>query len=147
MAYRSRLVGRHTVTTPNPPMHALNVTPLIDVLLVLLVMVILSVPIATHQVDVDLPYPTEHFEIPDTVSLAVTQAGAVLWNGEAVSRPELTARLAAAARDPAKPVIRFEPDAQASYDASVQVINQISDARIDRFAFVGNEQYRRWDTE
>ncbi|KLE34421.1 ExbD/TolR family protein [Aurantiacibacter luteus] len=125
----------------------LNVTPLIDVLLVLLVMVILSVPIATHQTRVDLPGARQVFAEPEQIALVVTEGGAVLWNGEPVSRPALQARLAAAAASPAEQVIRFEPEANASYDASVQVIHLVGEADIHRFAFAGNERYRHWEAD
>ena len=75
------------------------------------------------------------------------QDGAVLWNGESVSRQQLDARLAAAAAQPEMPLIRFEPEANASYDASVQVINAVADAHLDKFAFVGNERYREFDAD
>ena len=125
------------------PLSQMNTTPLIDVLLVLLIMMIISIPIAAHKVEVDLPGPG-----PDTgeeqvlVSLVVERNGAVLWNGEAVSRPQLQERLTRAAKAEITHVIRFEPDAYASYDDAVQVINMASDAGVEAFAFVGNERYR-----
>ena len=144
MAFRSRMLGRHTVTTP-APLSELNVTPLIDVLLVLLVMVILSVPMATHQIDVDLPTGESALAEPEQIALVVTEAGTVLWNGEPVSRSALEARLATAAANPVDPVIRFEPEANASFDASVKVLHLVGETNIRRFAFAGNERYRIWD--
>ena len=120
----------------------MNTTPLIDVLLVLLVMLILTIPIATHQVDVDLPSPGPKVADAPQVAITFSPGGTVFWDGEPVTASQLDARLArAAALDPA-PVIRFQPDPQASYDAAVQVIVKVKDAGITRFAFAGNEQFR-----
>jgi biopolymer transport protein ExbD len=129
-------------------MSELNITPLIDVLLVLLVMIILSIPIATNSIEVDLPNPlgpvTPNSE---QISLVVTESGGVLWNGEPVDRATLQDRLTLAASAPDAPVIRFEPEANASYDASVQVINLVDDANISKFAFAGAHQYRTFDAD
>ena len=143
MAIRSRLPARSYNRQPEP-MSELNIKPLIDVLLVLLVMLILSIPMAVQRLDVDLPGPPrEDSPVPtyEQVSLVVQESGAVLWNGEAVSWPQLQNNLAAAARQPEMPLIRFEPAANASYNDSVQVINAVADAHLDKFAFVGNQQY------
>ena len=146
MAFRSRMLGRHTAIAP-APLSELNVTPLIDVLLVLLVMIILSVPIATHQIDVDLPTGQSVAAEPEQIALVVTEGGAVLWNGEPVTRSALVDRLAAAATSPVDPVIRFEPEANAGFNASVNVIHLVGEAHIRRFAVVGNDRYRTWDAE
>lgn len=147
MAIRSRILDRSFSRSPEP-LHDLNITPLIDVLLVLLVMIIISIPIAAHRLDVDLPAPGPGSDTRyEAVSLVVQRDGGVLWNGEAVSQQQLETRLAAAAAQPEMPVIRFQPEANASYEDSVHVINAVADARLDKFAFIGNHQYREFDAD
>ena len=89
------------------------------------------------------PQPTRY----ENVALVVRDDGGVLWNGEAVSDTQLQARLASAATQSEMPLIRFEPEAHASYEDSVNVINAVADAELDKFAFVGNERYREFDAE
>ena len=146
MAIRSRKLERSYSAVPQP-MHELNITPLIDVLLVLLVMLIISIPIATNSVEVDLPNGDGPETERQTIALTLSRAGTVFWDGEAVDTPELETRLAAAAASPFEPVIRFEPDANTSYNDAVQVIHKVGEANITRFAFAGHHQYRSFDAQ
>ena len=120
----------------------INTTPLIDVMLVLLALLIMTVPLATHQTKVDLPQPGgESLANVEAVSLTVDAAGQSYWNGEAVDAASLRQHLIAAAAQAEQPVIRFQPDPQASYDASVHVIAMTGDAGIENLAFIGNDQF------
>jgi biopolymer transport protein ExbD len=134
--YRAYLNGQR-------PMSEINTTPLIDVLLVLLIMLILAVPITPHRLEVDLPAPSD---VPVTsasqqIALSIDAGGQIFWQGTAVTSQQLQSYLNRAATLPDAPVIRFHPDPQASYDATVQVIAQVADAGLDNFAFIGNEQF------
>ena len=140
-AYRADAYG----AAASKPMMEMNTTPLIDVLLVLLVMLILAVPIATHQTQVDLPQSTT-IRTTDVrlVTLTVDAAGQPYWDGVAVDTPTLRQNLSRVAGQTQQPVVRFEPDPQASYDAVVHVIALTGEANIENLAFVGNERFRQF---
>lgn len=128
-------------------MGEMNVTPFIDVLLVLLIMLIMAVPIKVHQTTVDLPgeKPIDPiYEILPENTVNITAADQLLWNGSPVTREELSAQVAAASALETEPLLRFEPDALASYNESAHTITLIKDAGAKRFAFIGNHKYREF---
>ena len=127
------------------PMMEMNTTPLIDVMLVLLVMLIITIPPQSHAVKIDLPVGRPLVERVDRVKnhLVVTAAGATVWNGAAVSRSELLALLgASAALDPA-PELHFQPEAGARYALVDEVLVLTKRAGVTRMGFVGNDAYAR----
>ncbi len=129
-------------------MGEMNVTPFIDVLLVLLVMIILAVPIKPHVTQIDLPTtkPIDaRFEVLDENTVFITETDQLLWNGNPVTRAELSAQVAEASAREDEPLLRFEPAALASYDASARTITDIKDAGATKFAFTGNHKYAGLD--
>jgi biopolymer transport protein ExbD len=128
------------------PMMEMNMTPLIDVLLVLLIMFIITIPVATHSVDIDLPVPNPN-DVPPPVDpiknkIVLTPANEILWNGTPINSGELVANLEASKNMPVEPELQFEPEAFASYDLSAKVLNIIKGSGVTKFGFVGNEKYR-----
>jgi biopolymer transport protein ExbD len=127
------------------PFAELNITPLIDVLLVLLVMLMLSIPAFTHKVPVDLPSGTAATDTPVVNKLFLNAAGTAVWNDIPMDSDRLRSRLEMMARDPAKPQLHFETDAQARYERFDQLVAMIKRAGVAEVGFVGNHQFAVWD--
>ncbi|MCD6060474.1 MAG: biopolymer transporter ExbD [Moraxellaceae bacterium] len=105
-------------------MSEINMTPLVDVMLVLLIIFMVTMPVITHAVKIELPQATSTPEQnpPETVDVVIDASGNYLWNNMPVSRDELEAKLAAAAQQSAEPVLRINADKNARYDPVAQVL-------------------------
>ena len=142
-----RLFGPTAAKAPDSDraMGDLNTTPLIDVMLCLLVMMILSIPAQTHSVKLDLPTapppPTETVRT-DHNDLAITAEGTILWNNAPISFTELQHRLIQMRAIDPTPELRFQPAAEARYVVVDSVIATIKRANVTAVGFTGNEQYR-----
>lgn len=126
------------------PMVEINTTPLVDVLLVLLVMLIITIPIQLHSVNLEMPglnAPTPPRE-PKVVRLEVLPSGQYLWNGEAVdSRAALDERLAQAAREVDQPELHLSPHRAAKYDAVAAALASAQRLGLVKLGLVGGEQF------
>ena len=123
----------------------INTTPLVDVLLVLLVMLIITIPIQLHSVNLEMPgkqAPPPLVE-PQVVQLDVTPAGAFLWNGEALAdRAELEGRLReAAATQPEQPEIHLRPHRAAKYEQVAAALASAQRLGLTKLGLVGSEQF------
>ena len=122
------------------PMSALNITPLIDVLLVLLVMMILTIPAMTHKVPLELPQPGRAPEHPVIHQLDLAATGALRLDGAAIDPGALPRRLAALKADPTAE-LHVNTDPMAHYGRFDETLATIKRAGITRLGFVGNERY------
>jgi len=128
------------------PMEELNTTPLIDVMLVLLIMFIITIPPQTHAVELDLPNgPPPPVRVErDRNRLVITKAGGLLFNGTSVTGPQLQSLLFAAGELPQEPELQLQPAADAPYGIVDEVLTMTRKAQITRLGFVGNEAYARF---
>jgi biopolymer transport protein ExbD len=127
------------------PMMEMNTTPLIDVMLVLLIMFIITIPVATHSVTINLPQATPpsnqvHID-PVKNKLVLTQANAILWNGAPITQGNLVSLLAATKAMSVEPELQFQPDGLSNYEVENQVLKIITDSKVTKFGFVGNENW------
>jgi biopolymer transport protein ExbD len=124
----------------------INTTPLVDVLLVLLVMLIITIPIQLHSVNLEMPSanaPQPPAE-PKIVQLDVTAGSAFTWNGEALpGRDELDARLRDAAAQADPPEIHIRPDRAAKYEAVAAALASAQRFGLQKIGLVGSEQFAR----
>jgi biopolymer transport protein ExbD len=127
------------------PMMEMNTTPLIDVMLVLLIMFIITIPIQTHAVKVDLPVNDPKATKPpiDPIKnkIAIDPAGLVTWNGTPVNDQTLRQYLDTSAAMTPEPELQFQPDRSARYEVVDQTLATIKRSAVTKLGFVGNEQY------
>ncbi|WP_428678821.1 ExbD/TolR family protein [Sphingopyxis sp.] len=120
---------------------AINTTPLIDVMLVMLVMFIITLPPPTHSVDITLPTEGGHGKILDENRVTIDTSDVIRWNGEAVDLAQLGQLVKTAAERPEQPTLMLEPDAQARYLRVDQAIGAIRRNGGSKIAFPGIHQY------
>jgi len=132
-------------TTEGEPMMDINTTPLIDVMLVLLIMFIITIPIQTHAVKLDLPIDQPNQPPPpiDPVKNKVTidPAGTIYWNGSPINQVTLRQYLDLTQSMNPIPELHLQPDPQARYLVVDQVLAITKRANVEKMGFVGNEAY------
>jgi biopolymer transport protein ExbD len=127
------------------PMMEINTTPLIDVMLVLLIMFIVTLPVATHAVKLDMPRPnnnpppTEEPLAP--IKLDVDFDGTIIWNGNVVQMDQLEGYFRTEAAKNPQPELHVRPDRRANYDTVAKVLAIAQRNKMQRIGFVGNEQF------
>jgi len=124
------------------PIATINTTPLIDMMLVILIMVIVAIPISSHKVPLDLPPPDPRVATPPPSHLlAIAPDGALAWDGAVLAAAALPGRLAALRDDPERPVLHLQAAGEARYERVDQVLAEIARAGVTRLGFVGNQGF------
>ena len=132
-------------TAEGEPMMDINTTPLIDVMLVLLIMFIITIPIQSHAVKLDLPVNDPNNQPPpiDPVKnkVVITNKGEILWNGAPVNLQQLRLYLDQTQQVTPIPELHLQPESEARYELVDEVLAVTKRARVEKMGFVGNEYY------
>ena len=122
----------------------INTTPLIDVMLVLLVMLIITLPIQLHSVNLNMPVgnPPPPLVKPEVVKVDIDNTSRIYWNGEVLEdRAALEEKIAAAAAQPTQPEIHLRPDKNAKYNQVALVLASAQRLGLTKIGIIGSEQF------
>jgi biopolymer transport protein ExbD len=136
-------IGPGTGSDEPDVMMDINTTPLIDVMLVLLVMLIITIPIQLHAVNLALPVGTPPTSLvkPEKVQIDIDAKSIVYWQGQAVDAAELDARMAAIAQAGAQPEVHVHPNKDARYEVFASVLATSKRKGLTKLAVIGSEQF------
>ena len=124
------------------PMIDMNTTPLIDVMLVLLVMLIITIPIQLHAVNMNVPVAAAASTLkPEKIELTIAASGDIEWQGTPVQLSELETIMRSGAQLADQPVLQIRSDRHAKYSVLVSVLAASRRAGLNKIVIVGNEQY------
>jgi biopolymer transport protein ExbD len=141
---RKEKQGRRSGTPTDEPMMDINTTPLIDVMLVLLIMLIITIPIQLHAVNLNMPNgnPPPSDIKPEVLRVDIDERSTVLWNGEAVADiAEVERRFEQVAAQPVQPEVHLRPDKQARYDVVAGVMASAQRSGLTKLGIMGSEQF------
>jgi biopolymer transport protein ExbD len=139
-------IGSSDGTRDPDVMVDINTTPLIDVMLVLLIMLIITIPIQTHAVKLNMPVgnPPPPPVPPEVVTIEVDFDGTLIWNGRVLQdRQELEQRLRAAAEMPVQPEVHLRPNKLVKYESVAMVMASAQRLGMTKIGLIGNEQFFR----
>ena len=122
----------------------INTTPLIDVMLVLLIMLIITIPIQTHAVKLNMPVsaPPQQLAPPEVVTIEVDFDGTILWNGSVVTgKSDLEAQMRSAAAKSEQPEIHLRPNKLVKYQHVAMVMAAAQRLGLNKIGVIGNEQF------
>ena len=120
------------------PMADINVTPLVDVLLVLLIIFMITAPMLTHKISIDLPQATNNpppVNPAEPINLVISSDGSISWNGSPISDLELKAQLAILGTKPNQPELHIKAAATTSYDQLAKVMAEAKSQHVEKIGF------------
>ena len=122
----------------NQPMSEINVTPLVDVMLVLLIIFMITAPLMTHKIPIELPQAStvKNPEEPNIITLALTADGILYWNDIAVSRDDWKQRIKQAALQPKQPELQLRADKTTQYQVLAEIMADAQNAGIKKLGFI-----------
>jgi biopolymer transport protein ExbD len=141
---RKEKQGRRSSAPSDEPMMDINTTPLIDVMLVLLIMLIITIPIQLHAVNLNMPTgnPPPSDIKPEVLRIDIDALGVVQWNGEPVAdRAEIERRFAQVAAQAVQPEVHLRPDRRAKYEVVAGVMASAQRTGVSKLGIVGAEQF------
>jgi biopolymer transport protein ExbD len=141
---RKEKQGRRSGTPSDEPMMDINTTPLIDVMLVLLIMLIITIPIQLHAVNLNIPNgnPPPSDIKPEVLRIDIDARSTVLWNGEAVAElQEVERRFEQVAAQPVQPEVHLRPDKAARYNVVAGVMASAQRSGLSKLGIMGSEQF------
>lgn len=125
-------------------MNEINMTPLVDVMLVLLIVFMVTIPVIRHAVKIDLPHASSQKEDtrPAQINVAIEADGTVLWDGTAVDDKALQAKIIAAAQTQPQPELHLNADRKVAYEKVAQVMSAAQSGGLTKLGFVTDPAHR-----
>ena len=132
------MIGAFDDGSRRTPMSEINVTPMVDVMLVLLIIFIVTAPLLTHAIRIDLPRASSsaNQNKPDNVTLAIDGEGRLFWNDAQVDRATLSRKLAEAALQLPQPELQLRADKETRYRILADVMAEAQRLNLQRVGFV-----------
>jgi len=129
-------------TVDSPPMAEINMTPLVDVMLVLLIIFMITLPVINHAVKVELPTASSQKNDvkPESINLSINAKGQIYWNNSVVDLNTLETYALAAAKKKPEPEVQLKADKNVRYEAVAQVLSTVKRAGLQRIGFVTEPQ-------
>lgn len=138
-------IGNFKRYRQSPPMADMNVVPLVDVMLVLLVIFIVTAPLLTHAVKIDLPKVSSSANItkPEHIELGIRENGDLFWNGEQMTVAELPTRFVMEAGKTPQPELHIRADRHAHYEKVADVMAQAAKAGLSKIGFLSDPSHHK----